>query len=129
MIRILITGSRWWNDWAVPYYALAAEWHLTGGKAILVSGHCPPRADGTPGADYICEQIWRGFGGMVEEYPADWSAFGKSAGFRRNCQMAALPGVYKCLAFNLNNSNGTRHCTEQARNNNIPVSPFERCGG
>jgi hypothetical protein len=124
--RLLITGSRWWADWSIPYYALAAEWIATGGLAILVSGACPPRPDGTLGADRICEVTWESFGGAVEQHPARWDLYGKAAGFRRNGEMAALPDVYKCLAFKLNNSNGTANCIEQAQKHGIPVSSFEK---
>lgn len=123
--RLLITGSRMWSDWTVPYYALAAEWALYAGQLILVSGNCPPRRNGPPGADYICEQTWESWGGVVHQYPADWNQYGKAAGFRRNAEMAALPGVYKCLAFQLNGSSGTAHCMEEAQKRGIPVSPFK----
>lgn len=126
MQRLLITGSRWWADWSIPYYALAAEWVITGGAAILVSGACPPRLDDTPGADRICEATWERFGGVVEQHPADWNKYGKQAGFIRNREMAELPDVYKCLAFKLNNSNGTANCMEWAQKNGIPVSLFEK---
>ena len=124
--RLLITGSRWWADWTIPYYALAAEWVATGGSAVLVSGACPPRQDGTPGADRICEVTWENFGGAVERYPARWDLYGKRAGFIRNREMAELPDIYKCLGFRLNNSSGTTNCMEWAQKNGIPVSPFEK---
>lgn len=124
--RLLITGSRMWDDWAVIYYALAAEWTLYGSEVELVSGNCPPRRNGPPGADYICEQTWEAWGGLVKRCPARWAAFGKPAGYRRNAEMAALPGVYKCLAFQLDGSLGTANCIECALSNGIPVSPFIR---
>jgi hypothetical protein len=61
----------------------------------------------------------------VKRCPARWDLYGKSAGFRRNAEMAALPDVYKCLAFSLNNSGGTRNCMDEAKKRHIPVSPFE----
>jgi hypothetical protein len=125
MRRLLITGSRWWDNWIIPHYALAAEWMVTGGQAVLVSGNCPRRPDGTPGADYICEWLWESWGGTVERHPARWDLYGKPAGFRRNAEMAALPDVYKCLAFSLNNSGGTRNCMDEAKKRHIPVSLFE----
>lgn len=51
MRRLLITGSWFWDDWITVRYALAAEWALHSGDLVLVSGNCPPRRDGTPGAD------------------------------------------------------------------------------
>ena len=123
--RLLITGSRFWTDWSIPHYALAAEWYTHGPTTILVSGNCPPRPNGVPGADRICEVIWESWGGPVERHPANWKQYGKPAGYIRNAEMAALPGVYKCLAFSLNASGGTANCMEEARKRNIPISPFE----
>lgn len=123
--RLLITGSRFWTDWAIPHHALAAEWYTYGPHTILVSGACPPRSDTVPGADWICEYLWGSWGGQVERYPADWKRHNKSAGYIRNATMAALPDVYKCLAFSLNGSSGTANCMEEARKRHIPVSPFE----
>jgi hypothetical protein len=125
-MRLLITGSRMWTDWNIIGHALAAEWLATDGRAILVSGNCPPRPDGTPGADYICETIWGGWGGTVERYPANWKQHDNAAGHIRNGEMVLLLDVYKCLAFNLNRSRGTADCMNKARKNNIPVSLFEK---
>lgn len=123
--RLLITGSRWWADWYIPQAALSAEWATYGPQTVLVSGACPPRPDGTPGADYICEQIWDSWGGRVERYPAQWALYGKPAGFKRNAQMASLDSIYKCLAFQLNGSAGTQNCMDEARARGIPISLFE----
>jgi hypothetical protein len=124
VIRLLITGSRWWRDWFVPYHALAAEYWQTNGQAVLVSGTCPPRRDGTPGADRICELTWEHFGGQVERYPARWDVYGNRAGYVRNAEMADLPDIYKCLAFQLNGSKGTQNCMNEAKKRGIPVSLF-----
>lgn len=126
--RLLITGSRFWNDWDIPHHALAAEWHTYGPSVILVSGNCPPRDDATPGADWICEYLWEQWGGSVERYPAKWRVNGrvdKAAGFKRNALMASLPDVYKCLAFQLNGSSGTQNCMDECAARNIPISSFQ----
>lgn len=60
----------------------------------------------------------------MERYPARWDLYGKPAGYRRNAEMAALPNVYKCLAFQLDGSSGTANCMEEAQKRHIPVSPF-----
>ena len=121
--RLLITGSRMWDNWDIIYHALAAEWLLLTEKPILVSGHYPK------GADYICEYYWNNWGGPIERYPAVWRVNGtvnKAAGFERNRYMANLPNVYKCLAFQLDGSGGTQNCVNEARKNNIPVNIYEK---
>ena len=72
----------------------------------------------------MCEVIWDAFGGRIERYPADWDLYGKRAGYVRNTFMAELPGIYKCLAFQLDGSDGTQHCMDECHARKIPVSPF-----
>lgn len=125
--RLLITGSRLWTDWGIPHFALAAEWYTHGPSVVLVSGACPPRSNAVPGADWICEYLWESWGGTVKRCPAQWRVNGridKSAGFRRNAEMAALPDIYKCLAFQLNDSSGTQNCMDECAKRHIPVSLF-----
>jgi hypothetical protein len=75
--RVLITGSRTWDDVAVIEDALRP--HFRRG-AVLVSGACPK------GADAICERVWEGWGGLVERHPADWEG---------PCRDACKPGHRK----------------------------------
>lgn len=99
--RILITGSRDWDDVETLRAALdvaRAEYP----DALLMSGACPT------GADYLCEEYFRELGGQVIRYPANWRRYGKQAGFIRNEQMVKL-GAVVCLAFRKNNSRGTTH--------------------
>ena len=119
-----------WANWDIIYHALAAEWLLSDPKPVLVSGNCPPRNDPykTPGADYICERYWEQWGGAVERYPAKRRENGvvnRGAGFERNRFMASLPGVYKCLAFQLDGSDGTAHCMDCASRQCIPINLYE----
>jgi hypothetical protein len=80
-IRLLITGSRSWNNIdyiRLAFTALADE----GGKDItLVSGACPT------GADRLGEIVASELGWNIELHPADWATYGKRAGFVRNSQM------------------------------------------
>ena len=49
----------------------------------------------------------------VERFPADWKQFGKSAGFRRNKEMAFNADAL--IAFNINHSAGTENMIKEAR--------------
>jgi hypothetical protein len=82
----------------------------------LVSGACPT------GADFIAETVAKELGWTIERHPADWSK-GKSAGPRRNNEMAAL-GADACLAFHRNNSKGTTHMINAAGRNGIMVTEY-----
>lgn len=104
-MRVLVTGSRDWDDRARLVAALdeltALDQPLT-----VVHGACPTGADQM--ASEWCE-AWADnpYDSNVfeEQHPADWRAYGKSAGFRRNDLMVRL-GADICLAFIKNNSKG-----------------------
>lgn len=121
--RILVTGSRDWTDIEVIGQALEDAWALVSNgdlraEVVLVSGACPT------GADRIAERLWEAFRRPVERHPADWDAYGKAAGPRRNQEMVNL-GADICLAFPLPGSRGTRHCANAAELAGIPVLYYE----
>jgi hypothetical protein len=114
---VLVTGSRDWNR-SETVRAAIAEVHYfdesAGSAIVLVSGHCPT------GADQMAERWARRFGWRVEEHPAHWRVYGKSAGFRRNEEMVRL-GADVCLAFQRDNSRGTQHTIDLCTEAGIPV--------
>jgi hypothetical protein len=111
--RILITGSRTWDDRDRMARIL---WYVYDEGAVLVSGNGPS------GADSMAEEIWEGLGGTVERHPADWRK-GRGAGTERNKAMVHL-GADICLAFWDGESNGTRHCANYATLHGIPTTWF-----
>ena len=124
--RILITGSRDWDDEARIRFELEfaykglrpTDWPRgTIFPVVLVSGACPT------GADRIAETIWEAQGLPVERHPADWDQFGKRAGFLRNQKMVDL-GAVMCLAFIKNNSRGATHTADAAQRGGIPTTRF-----
>lgn len=110
--RILLTISRRWKRWSEVRRVLG-EIHDKYPDAVLVHGDCP---DG----DRQVAGIWRGLGGVDEPHPADWQAFGRAAGFRRNADMVES-GVSMCVAFIVNKSNGATHCANLADGAGIPT--------
>lgn len=130
--RILVTGSRWWDDELLMGSALLDVWHP---DALLLSGHA------SRGADRMAEMLWEGWGGRVARYPANWNracdpdchhgtrptrADGTSycpyAGFVRN-QAMVDSGADVCVAFlKIGARNrGTRDCMERAEAAGIPI--------
>jgi hypothetical protein len=114
MFRVLVTGSRDWEDVA----AVRAEFDVIaqheGKEVVLVSGNCPN------GADKIAEDLASEYGWTLELHPADWQTHGKSAGFKRNTAMVET-GVQYCLAFIKNESAGASHTAKKAREAKVPT--------
>lgn len=85
---------------------------------VIVHGHCPK------GADAIADALAVQWGVAVERHPADWS-IGRRAGFVRNAEMAEL-GADVCLAFNHNNSNGTKMMADLTQKAGISTKIYRR---
>jgi YspA, cpYpsA-related SLOG family len=127
--RILVTGSRGWDLEQELRFALisAAVPHLP--WILLVHGACPD------GADALAAAWASHYGVRTEPHPAQWSEFGKAAGFRRNAEMAAL-GAGICLGFAMpctdprcdrpepHDTHGTEDCLKRARAARIPVRRY-----
>lgn len=118
-MRILITGSRNWNDEEVIKEALKDA--FTGYATTLVSGACPT------GADAMCEKIAEEMGWTVERHPADWEKYKKKAGFIRNSFMVGL-GADICYAFIRDGSRGASGTAELALRNHIPLVVYRKDG-
>ena len=59
------------------------------------------------GADSLGERYARAHNIPVKRFPAQWNTYGKSAGYRRNIEMAIYADA--CICFQVNNSRGTEH--------------------
>ena len=115
--RVLVTGSRAWDDPARIYRELGSIARQVGhGRIVVVHGDAQ-------GADRIAA-VWAGTWPVKEErHPADWVRYGKSAGYRRNAEMVAL-GADVCLAFIKDGSRGATHCAGLAEKAGIPVQRY-----
>ena len=117
--RVLVTGSRTWDDENTIRQAFGEIVQLHGPENVtVVHGACPA------GADRLADDIARAWAGMtVERHPANWrpgGVFNRRAGFERNAHMVNL-GADICLAFIRDRSAGATHCAALAEQAGIPV--------
>ena len=114
MFHVVIAGGRDFTD----YETLKAyvNYKLSNKKEAIeiVSGGCPT------GADYLGERYAAEMGVSLCRFPADWQKYGRSAGVRRNKQMAEYADAL--IAFWAGKSRGTKNMIEEAKAAKIAVA-------
>lgn len=127
--RLLITGSREWDDPEHIWWALSKiDVKLGPRTGILVHG-------AARGADRMAAAHWESLNNrnltlgprLLEPHPVhdlDYEQWGKGAPIRRNMKMVDK-GANLCLAFILNRSPGASNCAKYAREKGIRVIRFE----
>jgi YspA, cpYpsA-related SLOG family len=131
--RVLVTGSRGWQDKDAIWSALDAVLAQSLRPLLVVHGAC------TQGADqFAAEWVWanrkRPWPGVSQErHPAKWVH--RQSGLDRNAEMVGA-GADLCLAFiapcrkrncrtaGPHGSHGTGHCADLAEKAGIPVKRF-----
>lgn len=112
--RVIIAGSRNFNNYELLKKECDA--FLLDKKEkyniIIISG-------GARGADFSGEKYAQDEGFSLEKFPANWNKFGKSAGFKRNEQMAEVADAL--IAFWDGKSHGTKHMIEIMENKKLLV--------
>lgn len=120
VLKILVTGSRDWTDARLiqqEIFRVLYETKTTYNSAALIHGACPT------GADAIADQSGRDTGMHVVRVPADWSRWGRKAGYVRNAEMVELePDI--CLAFIRNGSRGASITAQLAEAAGIETRRF-----
>lgn len=119
--RVLITGSRLWEDWPAFNEALSTvELAAAPRPLLVVHGYA------RQGADAFADAWAYRNGVAVERHPALWRLHGvynPQAGLARNRHMVSL-GADVCLAFFAGPSRGTNHCATLAEEAGIPVHRY-----
>ena len=112
--RVVIAGCRDYNgyDEAKKYIDFCLFNVRKENNIVIVSG-C------ASGADALGERYAEENGFKVEKYPADWKTYGKSAGPKRNKQMAEVCDYVIC--FWDEKSKGTRSMIDYARKLDKPI--------
>lgn len=116
MWRVLACGSRDYPRLDVVRLRILRF----GPNAVLIVG-------GARGPDRVAEEIGRDVGMDVRVFRADWSRYGRSAGYRRNADMVrelmdGPPDDRRLVvAFYDGRSKGTAHTMTTARRNGLDV--------
>jgi hypothetical protein len=112
--KVVVAGSRGFNNYKLlkeKCNKLLREKKETH-NIIIVSGNAR-------GADILGEKYSNDEGFDLKIYPADWKKHGRSAGFRRNEQMAEVADAL--IAFWDGKSHGTKHMIDICKEKGIDV--------
>jgi len=110
-IRLIIAGGRDFDNYEL--LKLKVDRVLEGWKNVeIITGRAR-------GADSLGEQYANDRNLNTIVFPADWDKYGKSAGYRRNRQMAQYATA--CIVFWDGKSLGSKHMIDLAKENNLPL--------
>jgi hypothetical protein len=115
MFKVIVAGSRDFNDYELLKLKLDAllQNKIDNQDSVqIVSG-------GARGADSLGEQYAKEKSLDLKIFPADWDSYGKSAGFKRNSEMAQYADAL--VAFWDGKSKGTEHMINLAKRNGLHV--------
>jgi hypothetical protein len=122
MASIIIAGSRGFTNYSLLREHMAelfGRWGDSGfGRPFVGPHHII--SGGARGADALGERFAHEHGLSVSVMKADWDLFGKSAGYRRNQEMAEIADAL--IAFWDGRSRGTKHMIDIARKRGLSVS-------
>ena len=110
-MKVIVAGGRDYDDYQLMEnrldYLLQNEASIT-----IVSGTAK-------GADKLGERYANQKGFDIIEMPADWDKFGKSAGYRRNEEMAKIADA--AVIFWDGESRGSKHMIDLSHKYNLKV--------
>lgn len=112
MFRVIIAGSRNFSNY--PMLKSYADYMLSNVKddILILCGQAA-------GADTLGERYANEKGYQLQYFPADWKKYGKSAGFRRNVDMAQNADAL--IAFWDGKSHGTKHMIAVAQKYHLKI--------
>lgn len=111
MFKVIVAGTRSFDD----YELLRAKMDRLLSRrrdVVIVSGTAR-------GADQLGERYAAEKGLPIKRFPADWNTYGKSAGYRRNAEMAEYADA--AVVFWDGKSRGSKHMIDLARAKGLAV--------
>jgi hypothetical protein len=105
--KVIVAGSRSFNDYQLLKQKLTFYLRRFKPEEIeIVSG-------GARGADQLGERFAREHGIKIKRFIPEWDKYGKSAGYRRNAEMAKYANA--CVVFWDGISRGSKHMIDLAK--------------
>ncbi len=118
-MRIIIAGGRTFDN--IDQMMLVMDTFIEEREEQLSDGQKITIISGTAhGADSLGERYAELRGYDVEQYPAQWIVYGRSAGYKRNEQMGNV--ATHCVVFWDGESRGSKHMIDIA--NQLGLSPY-----
>jgi hypothetical protein len=108
-MRLIIAGSRTFSNYNMLKTSILTNYSLE--SLEIISG-------GARGADSLGERFAHEHSLKIHRYPAQWDKYGKSAGYRRNEQMALNADA--CIVFWDGTSRGTQHMINLCEKHGLP---------
>jgi hypothetical protein len=109
--KVIIAGGRTFNN-----YDLLCQ---NCDKALSLQTEIEIVSGTANGADKLGEKYAKENGYSIKQFPADWNKYGKSAGYKRNEEMAKYSDAL--IAFWDGNSKGTKHMIDLAKRYGLKV--------
>ena len=123
-LRIIVAGSREFKNYDLLRDTLMDYLDFIDDKDVVHNPSQVKFISGTAkGADTLGEQFAYTYEYDVIRFPADWNTYGKSAGYRRNAEMAKYASeAYGVLfAFWDGQSRGTKHMIDLAKRYGLEI--------
>jgi hypothetical protein len=111
-MKVIIAGSRTFGD----YSLLVKTCDLV---LSNISSHIEIVSGTAKGADLLGEKYANERGYSIKRFPAEWDKYGKSAGYRRNSEMAQYADAL--IVFWDGSSKGTKHMIDLAKSANLQI--------
>lgn len=111
-MKVIIAGGRSFNNYNLLY--IECNNYLDSYSDIEIVSGC------ANGADRLGERYALEKGYSITKFPANWNAFGKSAGYIRNEEMAKYADIL--IAFWDGDSKGTKHMINLAEKYKLKVN-------
>ena len=113
-MKVIIAGGRTFNDYDLLYQNCD--------KVLRIKNEIEIVSGTANGADKLGERYAKEKGYPIKQFPANWDKYGKSAGYKRNEEMAKYAdGLIACWD---GKSKGTKHMSDLAKQYELKVKVF-----